>query len=113
MRYIGFTNGQRQQSVDYGAMCVIFDYQSVQSPYQSPSLPYPYPYYQTFSAPHPNSRLDLPETVAADLVSISSTGKELGAKFFKAFWNSLTLFPCCLLWNHRMSWGIGLRIEGG
>jgi len=74
VRYIGFTNGQRQQSVDYGAMCVIFDYQSVQSPYQSPSLPYPYPYYQTFSAPHPNSRLELPETVAADLVSISSTG---------------------------------------
>jgi len=91
VRYIGFTNGERQQSVDYGAMCIIFDYQSYQNPYQSPSLPYPFPYYQTFSAHHPNSRLDLPETVA-ELVAVPSTGSSTTSRT-PIPWDIFNLIP--------------------
>ena len=47
-------------------MCVVFDYNK--SPYISPSLPYPYPYHQTYTA----GRTDL-NSVVDDVVAVSST----------------------------------------
>ena len=58
VKYIGFTNGNRQQSIDYGAICVVFDFTNL----RQPQLPYPLPYYQQYGASnlYPAGRDELP-----------------------------------------------------
>ena len=60
VRFIGFTAGARQQSVSYGAVCVVFDYSTI--PGAAASSPYsPYPPYQSPGFPQPNFRTGLEE----------------------------------------------------
>ena len=58
VKYIGFTNGNRQQSIDYGAICIVFDFSSL----REPPLPYPLPYYQQYGGAslYPLGRDELP-----------------------------------------------------
>ena len=58
VKYIGFTNGNRQQSIDYGAICIVFDFTSL----RQPQLPFPLPYYQQYGATqlYPVGRDELP-----------------------------------------------------
>ena len=50
---------QRQQTIDYGAMCVVFDFNNVRQSYNTPQLPYPYPYQQhPFQTPHGRDELE-------------------------------------------------------
>ena len=58
VKYIGFTNGHRQQSIDYGAICIVFDFSSL----REPPLPYPLPYYQQYGGAslYPLGRDELP-----------------------------------------------------
>ena len=91
VRYIGFTNGNRQHSIDYGAMCVVFDYNSIRSPYQSPQMPYPY--YQTYSANHPNSRTDFNGDVVEEAVDNMRDSSSASTSPRPIPWDIFSLIP--------------------
>ena len=62
VRFIGFTAGARQQSVSYGAVCVVFDYSTIPgAAASSPYSPYPPYQYQSPGLPQPNFRTGLEE----------------------------------------------------
>ena len=62
VRFIGFTAGARQQSVSYGAVCVVFDYSTIPgAAASSPYSPYPPYQYQSPGFPQPNFRTGLEE----------------------------------------------------
>lgn len=68
--YIGFTNGARAQSIDYGANCVMFDFTNVQrGGLSQPQLPYPqYPQYPQAHSGYPGARSDF-ENIVQELMN--------------------------------------------
>ena len=62
VRFIGFTAGARQQSVSYGAVCVVFDYSTIPGAAASSAYSaYPPYQYQSPGLPQPNFRTGLEE----------------------------------------------------
>ena len=69
VKYIGFTNGDRRQSIDYGAVCVVFDFSSV----RQPQLPYPLPYYNQYQPNmYPVGRDDLPSLASLAQTTVAT-----------------------------------------
>ena len=71
--YIGFTNGARAQSIDYGANCVMFDFTNVRrggGSLSQPQLPYPqYPQYPQAYSGYPGGRSDF-ENIVQELMNV-------------------------------------------